>query len=119
MSWPIETIPNSAYLFQRVHKNHALGKTLTFGLIFQNHYGGMSVDWDKYASCEETQNRGGQLAENYGVIKLKTGDVREIESQSVEHIPTKNRAHSAVVGEKNQEVIIKLSRMFEWEINLK
>lgn len=120
MSWPVETIPDSAYLFRRVHKNHAIGPTLTYKVIFKNHLGGMSVDWDEYASSEDTQNGGPQSAENYGVIKLNTGDVRKMKSQSVEHKPTKNnQAHSAVVGEKSEEVIINLKRILEWEINIK
>ena len=75
----------------------------------------MSTDWEKYASAVDTRNRGRRPAEN-GVLSLPVGGVRSL-AQTVEHAPTEaNRAHTEVIGEKSDEVRVKLRRIAVWQI---
>jgi hypothetical protein len=75
----------------------------------------MSTDWEKYSTPTQTQDRGKKPSAN-GVIALICGEVREIQSLSVVHAPSQNRAHTNVFGEKTTEVRVKLARIFTWAI---
>lgn len=98
--WPPEPIPNEARLFLRVHVNH-----VRYGAIqpaaFRAHGPGMSTDWEKYSTPQETRARTG-APEKYGVLALPVGGTRGIRGLAVEHTPTlepkPNRAHSDVLG---------------------
>jgi hypothetical protein len=75
----------------------------------------MSVDWEKYATPQETRARARKPTEN-AVVRFEAGKVRALPGQSVEHSPdeeTGNRAHTDVSGEKNTEVRTQLSRIYE------
>ena len=64
--------------------------------------GGMSTDWQKYSTANETKSRARHPAENI-IIALLAGAVREVPGQSVVHTPdieNNNRAHTDVFGEK-------------------
>jgi hypothetical protein len=64
---------------------------------------GMSTDWSKYATPEQTRQRGAKVASNYVVIEMNVGDVRAIPDQRVAHDPLDdNRAHSLVHGPKGE-----------------
>lgn len=116
--WQSENIPETDFLYMRVHKNWFHPKQNITGL-FKNHGGGMSTDWSHYATPQETRKRVvqfGKSPEDFAVIKMLVAQVRAIEGQTVKHtpdIPNLNRAHTDVFGEKDEEVRLKFSRIFE------
>ena len=82
---------------------------------------GMSTDWEKYATAEQTRHRGRQPAENYAVIELVAGEVRGVPEQTVVHTPNReldNRAHTDVFGEKTPEVRLKLMALYRMTISV-
>lgn len=117
-----EIIPNADFLFLRVHKNYLnFGEDIPLG-AFRDQGGGMSTDWDKYSTPQETQARAKRSspADN-GVLKMSVGGVRDINGLSVEHTPEPfNRAHTDVLGDKksNPKVRLMLQRLSEWVIKL-
>lgn len=118
--WPIENIPNSAHLFMRVHKMWIQNDKIVSPGVFQNHENGMSTDWNKYSTPQETLKRVssyGKDPNNYGVIHLNVGQVRDIPTQSVTHVPLPdNRSHTNVCGEKDTEARVKFGRIYDWII---
>lgn len=72
----------------------------------------MSTDWDKYSTPEEACLRATDLpTTEFAVVALPVGEVRSL-SQLVDHDPLPaNRAHTNVIGEKDEEVRLKLARM--------
>jgi hypothetical protein len=117
VSWPTEEIPDDNYLWMRVHKIRVRNGEIRPS-AFENKptpTDGMSTDWDKYASPQDTRDRGNVPTDN-AVIRLKVGDVRQIPDQTVVHTPDyisakPNRSHTDVFGEKHEEVRVKLSRI--------
>ena len=84
---------------------------------------GMSVDWEKYSSAEDTRNRAKKPHDN-AVIKMPVGSIREIKPLRLEHTPDfpSNRAHSEVydmLGEAFIEIRVKLRRIADIIIPLK
>jgi hypothetical protein len=115
--WPQEHSPDSATVFLRVHRAYFYEGALNPG-VFRDHQGGMSVDWDRYSSAEETKRRARRPEDN-GVIALAVRAVRLVQGLSVVHEPVPaNRAHSQVLGEKDEERRLKLSRLYPWQIPL-
>jgi len=127
--WPKEDIPNESSIFMRVFRTF-----ITQGNVLPNAFrdqgGGMSVDWDKYATPAQTRDRA-RTPENNAVISLFVGAVRGIDGLAVEHEPVQenscdgrgnsvrsNRAHCEVIGEKTTERRVKLSRLWRWEVPL-
>jgi hypothetical protein len=98
----------------RVHRRWFDGSGDLDPGCFQNHpkkTGGMSTDWGRYATPEETCRRAlrSDPADN-AVLALGVGAVRAIPSQTVVHAPIQgdpdipdNRAHCEVYGPKNAE----------------
>lgn len=83
--------------------------TLATG-AFQNRGGAMSTDWSKYATPEETRQRRRTPADN-AVVSMNVGKVRAVPGQSVTHTPLpENRAHTDVLGEKDEEARVLLRR---------
>ncbi|HEY7036968.1 MAG TPA: hypothetical protein VH482_36905 [Thermomicrobiales bacterium] len=90
---------------------------------FQNHpkkTGGMSTDWSRYATPEETRDRAlrSDPADN-AVLALGVGAVRAIPAQIVVHAPIQgelgipdNRAHAEVFGPKNAESRVHFLRIY-------
>jgi hypothetical protein len=79
------------------HKMHFNGPTLQPG-VFKAQGGGMSVDWEKYSSPNDTRQRGRIPADN-AVIALPVSGIRDIDDLDVIHTPTtENQAHSDVFG---------------------
>jgi hypothetical protein len=129
--WEKEEIPNQAQLFMRVHKNHFDPDGQIRLIAFRNHgqegnpsiEPGMSTDWEKYSTPEECRQRAtlsGKSPENYAVIVLPVGEVREIPGQRVEHTPIYepnavppilNRAHTDVFGEKDEQARLTLMQI--------
>lgn len=102
-----EVIPDEDALYLRVHRAHfARGEVLS--PAFRNHPpGGLSTNWSRYSSPEETRAQARQPPENYGVLGMKVGSVRAIPQQEVVHSPLPdNRAHADVVGPKADEAIL-------------
>jgi len=116
--WPREHIPDPDRVFFRVHDSFIPRGVLNVG-VFQDHEGGMSVDWEKYSTPAQLQTRAKTPAKN-AIVSFRAGEVRQIQTLRVEHEPLRdNRAHSEIFGEKDPEVRVKLSRLMTWEIRLK
>jgi len=95
VSFPAEIVPDADSIFMRAHKNFFRGGTLGQG-VFKAHDGGMSVDWSKYSSAQQTQLRGRKPKEN-AVIEMNVGEVRAIPTLEVSHTPKQdNQAHCDV-----------------------
>ena len=113
--WPVEQIPNEDFLFMRIHACY-----LEFGEplgAFKDIGVGMSTDWEKYSTAQETRDRARNPKKN-GIIKLNAGKVRELDGLSVGHTPEpENQAHSEVFGEKTPQIRVKLNRLAEWVIH--
>jgi hypothetical protein len=116
-NWPVETIPDIDNLYYRIHKMWIVGSEITPG-VFRNIGRGMSADWDKYSTPEQSRQRA-KMPNDNAVVELNVGDVRHIPDQNVEHTPSKkNRSHTDVTGEKDEEVRIKFRRICSWAITL-
>ena len=124
-----EAIPDDAKVFMRIHRSWVRGGELIIG-VFQDRGGGMSVDWNKYSTAEETKNRARSPADN-GVIGIIAGKICLIDGLQIEHDPVQentrdsegkpiqpNRAHTEILGEKTPERRVKLSRIYSWEIRI-
>ena len=103
---PVEVIPDDDSLYYRVH----ISFVTTAGRFGPNCFidrDGMSTDWSKYATPEQTRNaKGPAKAANYGIVGLPVGPVRKIEALSVVHAPVDgNDAHSHVMGLSKGELL--------------
>ena len=97
VDWPQEQIPDRDDMFMRAHWMFFRARHLQPG-VFRSHDGGMSADWDKYSSAEETRQRAKTPQDN-AVISLSAGSIRNINTLNVQHTPEPtNRAHSDVTG---------------------
>jgi hypothetical protein len=125
--WKSEPIPENSLLFMRVHRAYIDEKGAPTPGAFRNlptPESGMSTDWCKYSSAEETRQRARSPAEN-GVIALPVESVRQIPGQTVEHTPQQrppeplkpNRAHTDIWGPKSPEVRVKLLGIYTWAIH--
>jgi len=128
--WPKEIIPDESAVFMRIHKVYLNRRSDVPPNAFRDHNGAMSVDWDKYSTPSQTRARARNPADN-AVIGMRVEAIRLIDGLSVEHDPTEegtldrqrrplaaNRAHSNVLGEKQTEQRVKLSRIWQWAIRL-
>jgi hypothetical protein len=119
VAWTEENIPDEDVLFYRVHCNDMDGEKPKPG-AFRNHprgdpNSGMSTNWSKYCSAEQTRQNAPQSPQNYAVVQLGVGKVREIPGQTVKHTPNialNNRSHTDVFGEKNTEVRLKFMERY-------
>lgn len=112
MDWESEQIPQQNHLFMHVHEMWRRNGFISPG-AFQNHGEGMSTDWQKYATPQQTRRRAKQPGHN-AVVTLHVGSVRQLPEQQVEHTPNvaeDNRAHTDVYGKKDEEVRMKLRRI--------
>jgi len=108
--WSVEEIPDKDFLFMRVHIINVRDDIPTPG-AFKNHGDGMSTDWSKYSTAQETLRRAKHSSKN-GVIKMIVGEVRGLSGQRVEHTPiATNQAHTDIFGEKDEEIRIKFRRI--------
>ncbi|MGH2531680.1 MAG: hypothetical protein ACRDJW_05180 [Thermomicrobiales bacterium] len=120
--WPVESIPDSATVYMRVHKQYIKRGQISAS-CFKNQAdptsprAGRSTDWSTYSTPEECRDRARHPRDN-AVIELVVGDIRSIEGQSVEHTPIPNaperkgnRAHTDVFGDKDDlEVKLRFRR---------
>ena len=121
-TWPIELVPDTNLLFMRVHQNNIREGSL-LPIVFVNHgegeEEGMSTDWNKYSTPEETKNRGYATRPSWkgGVIQMVVGDIRKITWQTVQHSPlADNRAHTNVKGRKDTQERYLFMRVWTWAI---
>ena len=117
MTWQKEDIPNEDDLYMRVHRGFVRNGVPAPG-VFRDHGKGMSTDWEKYSTPEQTKNRAKKPDEN-GVVRMNAGKVRSIPLE-VDHAPvTDNRAHTEVIGDKKAPMVrVKLSRLVSWCIEI-
>jgi hypothetical protein len=99
--WAAEVIPDQARTYMRAHQKYFRDDALQPG-VFKAHDGGMSVDWEKYSTPEESRQRAKEPLRN-AVICLIVEGIRDIENLEVQHSPDTtcnppNRAHSDVLG---------------------
>ena len=114
LEFPIEEIPDVDSVFMRAHRDHFRGGNLRPG-VFRARDGGMSVDWNKYATPEDTRLRAKKPMDN-AVIDMTAGKIRAHAALAVNHTPqTSNQAHSDVILPANDEDLtearIKLGRI--------
>jgi hypothetical protein len=115
--WDIENIPDVDFVFMRAHKTKFKDGELMPG-VFQDHAGGMSTDWGKYSTAEQSRSRCKVPGDN-AIIKLSVAGIRGIEKLSVVHEPLHdNQAHTEVFGDKTTQVRVLLGRLVEWAIKL-
>jgi len=101
VNWPVEDIPDDDSVYMRAHRMF-FRPTLQPG-VFTPHGAGMSVDWKKYSSPEDTRQRARNPDHN-AVIRLPARGIRDINNLALEHTPEpENRAHSDVFGLVNSE----------------
>lgn len=114
MSWQQEHIPDEDRVYRRVHRKHMQFGEPVPPMVFRDVE--MSVDWNRYSTPEESRDRARVPADN-GIVSLGVGRVREVLPLEVSHAPLDaNRAHSLVIGEKNERVRLQLSRRYRWEM---
>lgn len=121
MSFEIEDIPNDGILYYRVHKSYIIENEVIPG-AFRSRGDGMSTDWNKYSTPEESQARSKTPDDNaivsFSVLKIRSNPVL-----SAIHKPEPdNRSHSLVNGipETKNELQTKtralLAEIYDWEI---
>ncbi len=97
VAWPVESIPDVDNVFMRAHRMHFRNGQLQPG-VFRQHGDGMSVDWEKYTTPQETRHRAAKPPDN-AVLGATAGGIRKIGGLQVQHKPERiNRAHSNVLG---------------------
>src|ERR1700733_5373199 len=100
--WDIENIPDGDFVFMRAHKTDFKNGELNPG-VFRDRKGGMSTDWEKYSTAEQSRNRA-IVPDDNSIIKLSVAGIRNIEKLSVIHEPLPdNRAHAEVFGDKTTQ----------------
>jgi len=124
-NFEVEAIPDDDFLFMRVHENDFRNEKPVPGAFRNQPKGavGMSVDWSKHCSPNDTRSRGSQPSHKYTIIKFTAGAARRIPNQTVEHKPVNppdlpNQAHAEVVGEKTTAAREQYMRIWELEITL-
>ena len=119
--WPIENIPGADSVFMRAHESYFRDGDLQPGVFTSKEGPGMSVDWDKYSSKEQTRQRARKPEKN-AVIRLSVDGIRKIDQLDVAHRPEPdNRAHSEVdlpTDESLTEIRFKLNRLAKTVIPL-
>ena len=140
--WEKELIPNSdkIYCFIHIQANVNLKTGKPRAAAFHNtpkQGDNLSCDWEKYTSPEETRIRIGEQFKTgstefknpnlYAVATFPVMILRNDEyAQKVEHDPVynvpeiigtpNNRAHSIIIGEKDEETRLKMVGIAEWII---
>ncbi len=110
LAWTIETIPDADSVFMRAHETYFRDGKLTVG-VFTAKNGGMSADWNKYSTAEESRKRAKKPEKN-AILSLSVGGVRGVRGLDVEHRPEPdNRAHSEIDLPDNHEDLTE-SRVF-------
>ena len=116
---PVEDIPDADAAFYRVHWNFVRTAGGKLGPnCFRDPTGyGMSTDWSKYKTPQQTRlANGAEKAINYGVTGLQIGRVRQVERLTVVHAPTDdNDAHTHVLGLATDDELRTIQRVELYE----
>ncbi|SDE80930.1 hypothetical protein SAMN05216464_109277 [Mucilaginibacter pineti] len=92
-----ESIDNNETLYYKVHKQYIISSKVIPN-AFQTKGDGMSTDWARYCTPEETRLRNG-IAKDNAIVSLHVGEVRIERNLEVVHKPEDfNRAHSLIKG---------------------
>jgi hypothetical protein len=118
--WEPEDIPDEDYVYRRVEKGCWKGpKEWNPGAFGKKPLGDdISVYWNRYSTPEQTAIDGGRAKGKFGIVKCRVGRVRSLDLQ-VEHTPintpsdNRNRAHTSIIGVKDEERRVLLSRIAE------
>ena len=115
LAWPVEQIPDGDVVYMRAYSQFFSNDDLLPG-VFRPHDGGMSADWSKYATAQETRDRARTPSLN-AVLSMPVGEIRRIDALRVEHSPEPdNRAHTDILdlpegGEELTEIRLRLLRI--------
>lgn len=120
----IEIIPDQDIVFRRVHRNHVDGDNMVMPVAFPTEEDGLSVNWSKYSTPENTKNESvsfGKDPSNYGVISLPVITVREIPLRVIHSPRPHNLAHSSILDIPPRKpndlgIRLKLRAASTWEI---
>lgn len=111
-----EEIPDEAVLYRRVHQKK-LNKTgqPRAGAFTNAPDGGMSTEWNKYATPLDTKNRASHFRQDpaqFAVVSLPALGIRSLDGQRIAHTPRSfNCAHTDVFGPKDEEIRLAFVRM--------
>lgn len=125
--WPVEIIPDDDHLYLRVHRSsiNALGQPEPGA--FRNRpdklRDGMSTNWCRYATAEETRDQASSDLDDNAVLALPVRGIRAIPDQSVVHSPIfqhptlpDNRAHADVMGLKTTKARLLYLEISHWAL---
>lgn len=108
--WEVEEIPDEDLIFHRVHQNSYIDALrgsanpkhpIPANVFRFREYCSLSCNWSEYSSPEDTQEKGSDSPENYGVLEFDVHQVRE-KQLGVIHTPCDdNQAHCSI--EKTEE----------------
>ena len=141
--WENEPIPDTDNVFCFIHTlanvNPKTGKPRAAAFHNTPKQGNnLSCDWEKYSTPEETRSRIGKQFKTgstefknpllFAVVVFHVQVLRTDEfAQNVEHDPIyhnpeilgipNNRAHSIIIGEKDEETRLKMVDMAQWVIH--
>lgn len=116
ISFLVELIPDEDSVFMRAYKDR-VKDGIAGPSAFKPHGSGLSVDWDRYSTPEDTRSRAKKNPSHNAVVRMVVGEIRNInESLDVRHAPLpENQAHAEVnLPDDNadqSEVRVKLSRL--------
>ncbi len=100
VTWQVEQILDGCVVYMGAHRIYYRNGNLQPGVFRVREGDGISVDWEKYSTAEETRQRSKGLEDN-AAIRLPVGDVRKTKPLRVEHSPDverNNRAHGDILG---------------------
>ena len=111
----VESIPDTDSLFRWVPANRINAKGRPSPGAFKELRGGMSTDWSKYSTPEESRARS-PLPSTTGIARLAVGAVRGL-NLTVTHAPRSwDEAHTNVTGiGEDAEVRLKLADLARME----
>ena len=103
MAFSVETIPDDANLFRRIHRDHLTPEGIISSQAFKQER--LSVNWDKYSSAANTADEN-----SVAVATLVSGECQNL-NQTVEHAPVEpdqpfgpNQAHAEICGNKSKTI---------------
>ena len=103
MAFAVESIPDDASLFRRIHRDHLTPEGIISSQAFKQER--LSVNWEKYSDAHSTANEN-----SVAVTSLNCGECRKL-NQTVEHRPIEpgqefgpNQAHSEICGDKSKTI---------------
>ena len=140
--WENETIPDTDKVYCFIHSianvNSKTGKPRAAAFYNTPKQGdNLSCDWEKYSTPQETKARIGQQLKVgttefknpnlFGIVEFIISILRNEEyNQQVNHDPIfnspeiigipNNRSHSIIIGEKDEEIRLKMVEIANWII---